>query len=432
LLVALAGGTLVLLLLPFSRAIFSLIGHDPEVAELEAVYFDTLVFSTMPMLAMTAASGFFGGLGRTWVVCVINVVASVVNIVLDYAMIFGHWGFPEWGIAGAGWATAIAYVVGAVLAIVLVYLADDGGRYGVRKASPESVHQVARPESAKGVADEADRNGSNSTTPFADSGRATHRSWISVDVDLIRRLFRFGGPSGLMFLIEIAAWTWFELLVGRIGTAELAATNVAFNINMVAFLPMLGLCMAAQILTGQRLGENRPDLAERSTWSAFWLAFVYTAAIGIGFLLVPNLFIAPFRWGADGATAAITAVPSATADLAEMVVTLLRFVAVYMLFDMGLNIFASALRGAGDTRFVMGAMLAVAVGVLVVPSYLAIAWWGGGIYSAWCLVTAYVIALGAVFFWRFQGGVWRSMRVIESSVVETEPATCEPAGCAVG
>ena len=115
-----------------------------------------------------------------------------------------------------------------------------------------------------------------------------------------------------------------------------------------------------------------------------------------------------------------------------MVVTLLRFVAVYMLFDMGLNIFAGALRGAGDTRFVMGAMLGVAVGVLGIPGYLAIGWWGGGIYLAWCLVTAYVIALGAVFFWRFQSGVWRSMRVIESSVVETEPATCEPAGCAVG
>jgi MATE family multidrug resistance protein len=426
LLVAVAGGTAVLVLLPFSRTIFTLIGHDAEVAELEAVYFDTLVFSTMPMLVMTAASCFFGGMGRTWVVCAINVVASIVNIVLDYAMIFGHWGFPEWGIAGAGWATAIAYVIGAAVAIALVYFADDEGRYGVWIAQ-----HVARPESAKGVADKADRNGSNSTTPFADSGRATHRSWMRVDADLIRRLIRFGGPSGLLFLIEVAAWTWFELLVGRIGTAELAATNVAFNINMIAFLPMFGLCMAAQILTGQRLGENRPDLAERSVWSAFSLAFAYTAAIGLGFLLVPNLFIAPFRWGAGGSAAAMTA-SGATADWAGTVVTLLRFVAVYMLFDMALNIFAGALRGAGDTRFVMGAMLAVAVGVLGVPSYLAIAWWGAGIYSAWCLVTAYVIALGAVFFWRFQSGVWRSMRVIESSVVDTEPATPEPAGCAVG
>ena len=144
LLVAVAGGAAVFVLLPFSRTIFGLIGHGTEVAELEAVYFDTLVFSTMPMLAMTAASGFFGGLGRTWVVCAINVAASAVNIVLDYAMILGHWGFPEWGIAGAGWATAIAYVVGAVLAIVLVYVADERGQYGVR---------VARPESAKGVAE---------------------------------------------------------------------------------------------------------------------------------------------------------------------------------------------------------------------------------------------------------------------------------------
>jgi MATE family multidrug resistance protein len=419
-LVALAGGAAVFALLPFSSTIFTLIGHEAEVARLEAVYFDTLVFSTMPMLVMTAASGFFGGLGRTWVVCAINVVPSVVNIVLDYAMIFGHWGFPEWGIAGAGWATAIAYVVGAALSIVLVYLADVNGRYGVRRS---------RPESSMGELALVGSRESDLVRPFTDSGRASHRSWLSVDADLIRRLIRFGGPSGLMFLIEVSAWTWFELLVGRIGTKELAATNVAFNINMVAFLPMLGLCMAAQILVGQRLGENRPDLAARSTWSAFWLAFTYTTAIGIGFLTVPNLFIEPFRWGA-GATAP-TVDSAATADWAGMVVTLLRFVAVYMLFDMGLNIFASALRGAGDTRFVMGAMLAVAVGVLIVPSYVAVGWWGGGIYFAWCLVTTYVIALGTVFFFRFQSGVWQSMRVIESGVVEPEPATCEPAECAV-
>ena len=157
LLVALAGGMAVFVLLPFSRTIFGLIGHGAEVAEMEAVYFDTLVFSTMPMLPMTAASGFFGGLGRTWVVFAINAAASAVNIVLDYAMIFGHWGFPEWGIAGAGWATAIAYVVGAALAIVLVYVADERGQYGVRVA----------------IAADANDSTSTSATPFADSGRAT-------------------------------------------------------------------------------------------------------------------------------------------------------------------------------------------------------------------------------------------------------------------
>jgi MATE family multidrug resistance protein len=236
-----------------------------------------------------------------------------------------------------------------------------------------------------------------------------------------------------MLLIEVAAWTWFELLVGRIGTAELAATNVAFNINMVAFLPMLGLCMAAQILTGQRLGEDRPDLAARSTWSAFWLASTYTAVLGIGFLLVPELFIAPFRWSAGGQSeASLAASQAATAEWEVVVAALLRFVAVYMLFDMAANIFSSALRGAGDTRFVMRAMLAVAIGVLAVPSYFAVSRWGGGIYVAWCIVTAYVMALGAVFFWRFQNGAWRSMRVIEPSVVETEQATCESATRAAG
>jgi MATE family multidrug resistance protein len=368
-LIAASGGVAMLLLVPAAGVIFDWVGHEAAVRELEVVYFQLMLGTAAPMLVMTAAAGFFGGLGRTWVVFWINVIAAAVNVALDYAMIFGHWGFAPLGIAGAGWATVIAYVVGAATALWWMWLADKDGGFGLRRP-----RLLWRAEPA-----------------------------------LMRRLLRFGGPAGMMALIETIAFSWFVFLVGRMGTGYLAATNIAFNINMLVFLPMLGFSTATQVLVGRRLGEERADLAARSTWSAYWLAFAYTLALAAGYLLVPNVFIALFTWNAT---------PDETAKWYSLVIGLLRFVAVYSLFDMTMLIFSGALRGAGDTRFIMVATLVLALCVLAGPSALAYHYWADNLYVAWCFLTAYVMALGATLFARFQAGAWRSMRVIEPTLAE--------------
>jgi multidrug resistance protein, MATE family len=91
---------------------------------------------------------------------------------------------------------------------------------------------------------------------------------------------------------------------------------------------------------------------------------------------------------------------------------LLRFVAVYCLFDATSLIFSSALRGAGDTRFVTIAALTTSWLVLVLPTWAACRY-GWGLLWAWTFASAYIITLAMVFFLRFRNGAWRSMRVIE-------------------
>ncbi len=413
---AVAGGAAMLTLAPAARFIFGLVGHDPAVVELEAVYFQTILVSAAPMLVMNAVACFFGGLGRTWVVLWLNVVATVVNIVLDYAMIFGHWGFPEWGIAGAGLATSIGYFVAAGLSLVLLWAADEDGRYGVRRCTEN--RRVGRVFEAHQLSvDDASHDGGASRrldTPYASTAEPIAH-FLAPDAELFRRLLRFGGPNGLMVFVDVLAWTWFVLLTGRLGMRELAASNVAFNINMFAFGPIMGVGTAVQILVGQRLGEGRPELAARSTWSAFWLAFVYTAMLGAGYLFAPDLFLLPFR--------ANTA-PEEFAVWSELVPVLLRYVTIYALFDMAAFLFASALRGAGDTRFVMVVTLGLALGVMVVPSYVAVEILSANLFVTWCFVAAYVMALGGAFFARFQSGVWRSMRVIETVPLLPESDLC--------
>lgn len=369
----LIAGLLMVFLVPLAEPIFVLAGHDPEVRVLEVVYFRILITWIWAVFLMSTISTFFSGRGDTWTVMWVNVVAVLINIVLDYVWIFGYWGFPEWGIRGAAWATVVAEVFGCLVFFILM----------LRKKFRESYHTLS--------------------------------AW-RFDWGLFVRLWKFGAPNGLQFMIEISAFTIFVLLVGRLGRVELAAANVTFNINTLAFVPMLGVGIAVSTLVGQYLGEDRPDSAERSTWSAIQLSLVYMIVMASAYLFVPDLFLRPFESGANSAE---------FGPVRDLCVVLLRFVALYCVFDAAYIVFSAAIKGAGDTRFVMWVTVVLSSLVMVIPTYLFVVVYELGIFFSWGIVTAYIILAGLIFFWRFKGGKWKSMRVIEQegfSLVEGREA----------
>jgi MATE family multidrug resistance protein len=184
---------------------------------------------------------------------------------------------------------------------------------------------------------------------------------------------------------------------------ELAATSITFTLNMFAILPMLGVGQAVEVLVGQRLGEDRPDLAERSTWVGFGAAWLFTLAVALAYVLLPDLLVRPFRSAGH---------PEEWERVRELVPALLRFVAVYCLFDSVNLVFSFALRGAGDTRFVTRVAVCLSLGVLTLPTWLVVRW-GGGLYGAWACASLYIILLAVTFVVRFRHGAWKSMRVIE-------------------
>jgi MATE family multidrug resistance protein len=208
----------------------------------------------------------------------------------------------------------------------------------------------------------------------------------------------------VQFFIDMVGFTGFILLVGRLGRNELAATTRAFNVNTIAFMPMIGIGITVSVLVGQALGRNDPALARASVRSAFDMTALYMGIIAALFFLVPRLFLLPFAAASD---------PDAFPAIADLTVVLLRFVAIYTLFDACNIIFSSAIKGAGDTRFVMWMILCMSVGILVVPSFIAITWFSATVYVCWAIASLYVVALGAAFFLRYRQGKWQSMRVIE-------------------
>ena len=366
---SLIGGLLILIAIPFAGPIFELVGHSPRVQQHEVVYFRILCAGSFFYIATFALSGFFSGRGKTWPVMWVNVATTFVNLTLDYALVFGRWGFPEMGIRGAGYATVAAGVFSFLLFMAILAAGTTNRTY------------------------------------------RTISGW-RFDGELFMRLLRYGFPSGVQFFLEMTGFTGFILVVGRLGTESLAATNIAFNINTVAFMPMIGSGIAISVLVGQYLGADKPDMAQSAAYSGFHLTLAYMVVIGSAYVLVPDVFVAPFARQSD---------PQRFAEIYRYSVILLRFVAVYSIFDAMNIIFCSAIKGAGDTRYVMLVTVVLAVFILIVPVYLAIEILNTGLMFAWVLATAYVTLLGVTFYLRFLGGKWKTMRVIEPEAVVPAP-----------
>jgi MATE family multidrug resistance protein len=355
-------GTVCMASLSFAaEPLFRFVGHAPGVQREEMVYFRVMALGGGGAIFNAALAGFFSGRGRTRAIMYINFSGAVLNALLDYCWIFGKAGFPRTGIFGAAAATVLATWVQVIAYLVIVFLPHHRRDY--------STASAWRPER-----------------------------------DLFSRLLRYGLPNGLQFMVDVFAFTVFVLFVGRIGKAELAASTVAFSINSLIFVPMLGLAMATTVLVGRHLGANCPDNAARATATSARLTLLYMGSFSLVLALWPDVFLSVFR-PADAA--------ASFAEIAGIGRNLLYFVAAYSLLD-GLNItYSAALKGAGDTRYVLWMLVVMATTGLIVPVYVACVLYGAGIYTAWVFLTIYVVALALAYWWRYRAGHWRSMRVIE-------------------
>ena len=367
--IALIAGLIHVALIPLAEPFFQFVGHDPEVMQLEIIYFQILCLGAGPVVGSAALAGFYSGRGKTLPVMWVNLAGTVVNIALNYILIFGYLGFPAMGIKGAGIATVISGFF-----CFFVYMAIT-----CRRAHEKDYRTLT--------------------------------GW-RLDRPLFMRLLRFGLPNGIPFFLEHLCFTAFILIVGRLGKVELAATTLTLNIEALGFLPMLGFGMAVSILVGQRLGEDRPDLAERSVYSGFHLTFMYMATVAVAYVSIPEALFWPFIVNAD---------PVSLAPIQELSIVLLKFVAVFSLFDTMCVIFSSGIRGAGDTRFVMFLVVGFSVFGLALPIFITLGLFNLGVYAAWTILTLYIVILGFAFLSRFLGGKWKSMRVIEKAE-QAQPA----------
>lgn len=353
---SLLGATVLLLIAPFSDSLFSFIGHNEKLQIMESTYFRILCFGGLGPILSSAFAGFFTGQGRNWPVMWINVLTTAANLILDYLLIFGIGFFPEMGIAGAALATIIAGFFSIIMYLVLIFRPQNELRFKIWSS----------------------------------------RSW---DVSFMKRFLKYGLPSGGHYFLEIMGFTAFILILGRIGQMELAATNIAININSLAFMPMFGLGIAVSMMVGQNIGGGNPETARYAANSAVQLGMVYMLLCTFLYVVIPQIFIAPF---------------DASPETFRVAIILLRFVAVYAVFDTLSILYSSAIKGAGDTSFVMQVTTVLSIFVLILPTYIAVEYFDSDLYLPWAFCALFIGAMGLTFLVRFRGGKWKKMSVIET------------------
>lgn len=227
---------------------FPLISSDPDITKIGAPLLSILCLAAPAIGMHNAFNGHWTGLERPRVYMLIILFMNCLNTLLNYALIFGHFGAPALGAIGAAISTALSFYVGVIIQCVIVYFCFRN-------------------------------DGFLSTSP----GRA-----------LVMRICRLGLPINITAFFVGIGYVVFLWLIGQVGTAELAAANVLGRIAMILVVLASSLGMASATLVNRTVGEGNPAGAARWGWSAGELGVVGITLLGLPILLFPKAFLSIF------------------------------------------------------------------------------------------------------------------------------------------
>jgi len=351
---------LFLLFIPIAGIIFQSTGTDPHVSELEARYFRILAFGSGASVMATAMSCFYTGRGFTRIVMLVEITSCLLNVMVDGVLIFGYLGASLEGITGAGVATALSQWYKVAIYLILLARATRIDQFRLLGGGPN-------------------------------------------EVGLISRIWRYGAANGVQVFLEVATFTAFCFILRGLGTQALTATSLAIDINALTFVPLIGIGIAVSTLVGREIGKGSPKTAEIATWSGLTVAIAYSGGMALAYWLIPDLFLMAHSLGMP---------PEEFAELRGLVVVLLKFVALFCVCDATNLILVSALKGAGDIRFVMLLSLFVSTLLILVAGIgLYLGW--VGIHGVWTMFTVWVFLLASIHLARFLTGYWKTMQVID-------------------
>jgi len=278
--------------------IYRWMGQDPELIALADIFIHAAVWSLLPQFIFVALQSFLNAHGATRAVLVINLCGVAVNLLANYVLVFGHWGFPRLGIMGSGLATTIVNIAMLGFAILYIQLHRRFRRYHI-------WHKFFEFD--------------------------WYRMWA---------LVKIGVPIGLMLLAEVALFTTASLLQGLLGENELAAHSVALTIASLAFMVPLGISTATTVRVGIALGEGNREGIRMAGWAALAITLGFMAASAILMFSFPEQIVALFL---------NSGIAENQAPLA-LAASFLVIAALFQLVDGTQVTMAAALRGLSDTN----------------------------------------------------------------------------------
>jgi MATE family multidrug resistance protein len=268
-------------------------GLDPDVWVLTTAYLGVVVWSVPPLLLYAAFRRYLQGMAVVRPVMIALVSANVANAVLNWILIFGHFGLPALGVNGAAWATVGSRVVMAAFLFAVIVYREYGQRPGLFE------------------------------TP------------IRIELGWMRRLLVLGAPAAGQVTLEVGVFAAATALAGRLAPVSLAAHQIAINIAAFTFMVPLGVASAGAVRVGHAVGRGDAPAAERAGWTALLFGVGFMAIAALSFVTAPRVLIGAF---------------TADAGVLRVGVTLLMVAAVFQLFDGLQGVATGVLRGLGDTR----------------------------------------------------------------------------------
>lgn len=315
----------------WSGPILLALGQEPDVSALAQTYLRIAGLGMAPALLVMVLKSYLSALERTQVVLWVTVAAVPLNVVLNWALIFGNWGVPELGVAGSAIATVIVQIVSLLMIVLYAALLPALAQYSL-------FQRFWRPD------------------------------WPG-----FRAVFRLGWPMGLTGLAESGLFQASALMMGWIGTTELAAHGIALEITALAFMVHVGLSNAVTVRGGQAYGARDWTGLRQGALTGIALSFSMALVTVLVFLTMPEALISVFLNLEDPASALIIVTGT----------SLLACAALFQLAD-GMQAMAlGLLAGVQDTK---------------VPMVLAsVSYWLVGIPASYAL--AFPLGYGPVGLW---------------------------------
>lgn len=349
----LAGAVFMVVGMVWPRTLMGWVAADSAMHDMGADYCRWRYAGMLPLLLFFLVKSMFDGIGWTRVGMWTGMGMNLLNVLLNWLLIFGKLGLPALGVRGA----ALGSTLSAALAAVAITL------WALRPVIRKRFRLFCR-------------------TNFQPA--------------LVKPFLRIAWPPALQTLGIVVAFLAFYWILGRISVLAVATGNVVMRIAALSFMPGYGVGAAVQTLVGQSLGRGDPRGARRAAWGGVGLAMVVMGLFGVAFVWIPGTLLRGF---------------SDSPDLIAAGIPILRIMGLVQLVDaVGLTL-AGALRGAGATRAVMMADVIAGFGLLPPLAYLFGVVLGGGLLGAWIGLliwfTLYATALSVMFL----RGHWEEVRL---------------------
>ena len=324
----------------------------------EAIFYKSLEYLDYRMWGVffsyigVAIIAFYAGIARTTFIFIDTIVLGVTNIFLNYTLIFGKFGFPEMGIAGAGLASTIAEAV-AFLAF-FVYMIFD------RNLRKYRLFKLPK-----------------------------------IDLELIKTQLRISGPMVVQMVVALGSSFIFFSIVENLGERNMAAANVVRMIYLALSIPCWGFSSGINTLVSNALGRGRNDQLYPIMHKTAWLCFLFTMSLTTMMLFFPDTIMAAFT------------PDTAIYDVARPTLPILAV--ILALFSIG-SIYFNGLAGTGATQVGLYIQIVCAVFYLAYI-YTVIVLIGGGLKLAWTAEILYWVIMTVLTLWYLRSGRWKGIKV---------------------